>query len=203
MHQAMSLGGRLALAAGMSGAGALCIVFASLDPHWQRPPPDLNTALLAYANGAILFAASAALVTQKTAKYGGYALAAFLLLWIVGFNIPRVLAGAEAAWLAPAEVLAVACGAWLATGAEQGKRIVQVLFGLCCITFGVAHFLYLEFTASMIPAFIPFHMAFAASPAPATSRRASASFPAFSAGSVQRCSRSCSRASCSYCTSRV
>src|SRR5262249_49944055 len=52
--------------------------------------------------------------------------------------------------------------AWIATGAERGLRVVQALFGLCAIAFGAAHFLYLAFTASMIPAFIPFHLFFAA-----------------------------------------
>lgn len=162
MHQAMALGGKIALAAGMIGIGALGFVYASLDPHWQHPPEAWNTPLLAYANAAILIAASGLLLIPSTAKLGGYALAAFLVLWVFVFSAPRVIAGVEAAWLGPAEILAVASGAWIATGAEKFTRIVHVIFGLCCLTFGTAHFLYLEFTASMIPAFIPFHMFFAA-----------------------------------------
>jgi uncharacterized membrane protein YphA (DoxX/SURF4 family) len=161
MHRAMALGGRMTLAAGTISMGVLCLVYAGLDPHWQRSLEAWNTAPLAYANGAILIAASAALVIPKTAKFGGYALAAVLALWAV-FEAPRVVAGVEAAWLAPAEILAVAFGALTATGTERGARIVRALFGICAITFGAAHFLYLDFTASMIPAFIPFHLFFAA-----------------------------------------
>jgi hypothetical protein len=161
MHRAMALGGTIALALGTMGMGVLCLVYASLDAHWQRGLDAWTTAPLAYANGAILIAASAALLVSRTAKYGGFALAAFLALWAL-LNAPRVIAGEEAAWLAPAEILAVAFGAWIAAGAEKGLRIIQILFGLCAITFGAAHFLYLDFTASMIPAFIPFHLFFAA-----------------------------------------
>jgi hypothetical protein len=162
VHRVMALGGRIALAAGMGCIGVLCLAFASLDAHWQRAPEDWIIAPpLAYANGAILIAVSAALLIPRTVKLGGYALAAFLALWAV-FNAPRVIAGAEAAWLAPAEILAVAVGAWIAAGAEKGMRLLHIAFGLCLIAFGAAHFLYLDFTASMIPAFIPFHLFFAA-----------------------------------------
>jgi uncharacterized membrane protein len=160
MHRVMTLGGRIALAFGTIGIGVLCLVYTGLDAHWQRGLDAWTTAPLAYANGAILIAAGAALLVPRTAKYSGYALAAFLALWAI-LNAPRVIAGEEAAWLAPAEIIAVALGAWIAAGAEKGLRLIHILFGLCAVTFGVAHFLYLDFTASMIPAFIPFHLFFA------------------------------------------
>lgn len=159
----MSVVGRFALAIGVGGMGVLCLIYAGLDPQWQNPPENLNSAVLAYANGAVLIAASAALLIPQAAKVGGYALAAFLALWMVALNAPRVLAGEEAAWLAPAEVGAVAIGAWLASGSNLlPKQALHGLFALCLITFGIAHFLYLEFTAQMIPAFIPFHLPLAA-----------------------------------------
>jgi uncharacterized membrane protein YphA (DoxX/SURF4 family) len=160
MYRAMAQSGRIVLALGTIGMGVLGLVYAGLDAHWQRGLDAWPTAPLAYANGAILITASAALLVPRTVKYGGYALAAFLALWAM-LNAPRVIAGEEAAWLAPAEILAVAFGAWIAAGAEKGLRLIRMLFGLCAVTFGVAHFLYLEFTASMIPAFIPFHLFFA------------------------------------------
>jgi uncharacterized membrane protein YphA (DoxX/SURF4 family) len=161
MHRVLTLSGRIALAFGTMGMGVLYLIYADLDPHWQRGLDAWTSAPLAYANGGILIAASAALLAPGAVKHGGYALAAFLALWAI-LNVPRVIAGEEAAWLAPAEILAVALGAWIASGAAKGLRIVRVLFGLCLIAFGAAHFLYLDFTASMIPAFIPFHLFFAA-----------------------------------------
>src|SRR5262249_54730538 len=127
-----------------------------------HPPASLNLSAIAYANGILLITLSFALLFPQTARTGGCALTGFLVLWVVVFGAPRVLAGEEAAWLTPAEVLAVAAGVWVASGDQRGKRFVHILFGLCLLTFGAAHFLYLDFTANMIPAFIPFHLPLAA-----------------------------------------
>jgi len=158
--------GRAALALGLAGTGALCLVYGGLDPQWQHPPRGVDTPVLAYINGGVLIALSLALLLpslfsgllSSLPRIAGYGLAAFLLLWVVAFALPRMIAGQEAAWLAPAEVMVVATGAWIAAGAEKGKRLIQMLFGVCLIAFGAAHFLYLDFTANMIPAFIPFHL---------------------------------------------
>jgi len=158
----MSAAGRSALVLGLAGTGALCLLYAGLDPQWQHPPRSFDSAALGYANGALLIGLSLTLMVPRVRRIGGYALAAFLVLWVLAFAAPRIIAGAEAAWLAPAEVLAVAIGAWIASGAARGKRLIQALFGLCLITFGAAHFLYLDFTANMIPDCIPFHLPLAA-----------------------------------------
>ena len=162
--------GRGALALGLAGTGALCLVYGGLDPQWQHPPRAIDSPALAYINGGVLIALSFALLLPRLlpgllpglfsglARIAGYGLAAFLLLWVIAFALPRMIAGQEAAWLAPAEVMVVAAGAWIASGAEKGKRLIQMLFGACLIAFGAAHFLYLDFTANMIPAFIPFHV---------------------------------------------
>src|SRR5690348_12326776 len=104
----MSGAGRVLLVLGLAGTGALC---------------------LAYANGALLIALSFALLIPALHRIGGYTLAAFLVLWVLAFALPRIVAGEEAAWLAPAEVLTVAIGAWVASDDGRAKRPVQVLFG--------------------------------------------------------------------------
>jgi uncharacterized membrane protein YphA (DoxX/SURF4 family) len=63
-----------------------------------------------------------------------------------------------AAWLGFCEVLAVTCGAlvlWSGSAVPAGSRVAGALFGLCCIVFGVSHFVYAEFTAAMIPHWLP------------------------------------------------
>ncbi len=162
---AMSGAGRILLVVGLAGTGALGLRYAGLDPQWQHPPANLNTTLntpaLANANAIVLIAVSLALLAPRTARVAGYALAGFLLLWALAFGVPRILAGEAAAWLAPAEVLTVAAGAWMASGDERSRGL-EALFGLCLFAFGVAHFLYLDFTANMIPDFIPLHLPLAA-----------------------------------------
>src|SRR5262249_7565005 len=127
----MSGVGRALLVFGLAGAGALCLRYGGLDPQWQHPPRDWNSAPLAYANGAILIVLSLTLLVPRVTRAASYALTAFLVLWVPAFAAPRVIAGEEAAWLAPAEVLFVAGGAWIAGACERGRRAALVMFGLC------------------------------------------------------------------------
>jgi len=159
--------GRTALGLGALGLGVISLIYADFAITWQ-PVPDWIPArtALAYASGALLAAAGVALLVDRGTRVAAAFLAAFMTFWGIVLQAPRVLAGEEAAWLAPAEILAVAAGAWTLywlNAAENEFRTTAIrlgvkFFALTAPVFGIAHFLYMEFTASVIPAWIPWHL---------------------------------------------
>jgi uncharacterized membrane protein YphA (DoxX/SURF4 family) len=68
--------------------------------------------------------------------------------------------GDTAVMLAAAWILYVELGDGPASG-ERGRRIARVLYGLALIPFGVAHFTYLARTVEVVPAWLPWHLAWA------------------------------------------
>ncbi len=164
MEKHAQAAGRIILGLGVLGLGIISLIFADFAITWQAVPDwvPVRTAP-AYASGALMTAAGAALIVNRFTRIAAAFLSAFMCFWAFVLQPPRLLAGQEAAWLAPAEILAVAAGAWslfwLAT-ADSGfrERAIQLgatFFGIMLFVFGVSHFLYIDFTASMIPAWIP------------------------------------------------
>jgi uncharacterized membrane protein len=159
--------GRTALGLGAAGLGVISLLYGDFAITWQPVPEWVPARMaLAYASGALLTAAGAALIVNRFARIAAAFIAAFLTFWGAVLQAPRLLAVEEAAWLAPAEILAVAAGAWTLfwLGASESAFRTRALhagtafFGLMTPIFGVAHFLYIPFTASMIPAWIPWRV---------------------------------------------
>lgn len=161
---AMQTAGRIILGLGSAGLGLISILYQDFALTWQ-PVPDWvePRAALACAGGALLIGAGALLIANRYARIGAAFIAAFIGFWALALQPARLLAGEEAAWLAPAECLAVAAGAWTCLWLDSPASSVRTtairvgcaFFGLMLPVFGIAHFLYIDFTASMIPAWIP------------------------------------------------
>jgi uncharacterized membrane protein len=81
-----------------------------------------------------------------------------------------------ASWYGLCEALAPLLGAWIlyATlrrgsgesetpliASERAMCAAQVLFGFTCVAYGLAHFAYADYTASMVPAWLPGRFGFA------------------------------------------
>jgi uncharacterized membrane protein len=157
--------GRTVLGLGALMMGVISLLYADFALTWQ-PVPDWVPArtVLAYASGGLLTAAGLALIAKRFTSIAAAFMAAFMTFWGVVLQAPRMLAAEEAAWLGPAEILAVAAAAWVlywacASETPSRTRAIELgvtFFGLMAPIFGVAHFLYIAFTASMIPEWIPY-----------------------------------------------
>jgi len=151
-----------ALAAILLGADG--IWFHDFAMQWQPVPAGIPWRTpLVYLSGLLLIAGGGAILSRKYERSGALLLAAFYGLWVVALHIPNAIAGWKhiGAWNGPAELTFMAMGgvALLASsaGAMRGTllRIARILAGVSAIVFGCAHFNYIVFTATMVPAWIP------------------------------------------------
>ncbi len=140
--------------------GAVGVAFGSYALQWQ-PVWWSGFEIGPYISGVILIVAGAATVWTKTALWGARGLRLFFGAWVVLLHMPRVAAAPSdpLMWLGFCEILAMVAGALMLTATLRGEARMQllarVLFGACLLLFGATHFLYADFTASMVPAWIP------------------------------------------------
>ncbi|HWE45906.1 MAG TPA: DoxX family membrane protein [Caulobacteraceae bacterium] len=143
--------------------GLVGIVFDDYAAIWQPVPKGWPAHdLLAYVSGAILLVGGAAIFLPKTARWGALLLAVFYGLWVLALKLPPVIAKpmSFAPWQAMSEIVGMTAGGVVAYGLSirNGDRFMrggQLVFGVCCVIFGVAHFVFLKPTESFIPSWIP------------------------------------------------
>jgi uncharacterized membrane protein len=169
--RSLYLAGAYLLAVGFAGIGALALLYADFALQWQ--PVPANVALrsqLAIANGVALICCAAAIVIPAWRVIGAMSLTAMLAIWVFVLHAPRLIGhwGDIVIWLGVAEAAAMFGGAmlliWLSRNSvlDGGNRYFRELgtagrlaIGLALPVFGLSHFAYAEFTAGMVPAWIP------------------------------------------------
>jgi uncharacterized membrane protein YphA (DoxX/SURF4 family) len=129
-----------------------------------------------YSSALILLAASVGLCLPRSALASVLTIGAYQAVG-VAISVPQVLSnplGVDA-WYPFCEALTPLTAAWIlyATLRRQSQRpaapmdsagavrTAQVLFGLTCIFYGWSHFLYADYTAGMVPAWLPGRLGFA------------------------------------------
>jgi uncharacterized membrane protein YphA (DoxX/SURF4 family) len=129
-----------------------------------------------YGSALLLLLASAGLCFPRTAVASAATVAVYQVLWAIICAIPIFSKPLSVgAWYGFCEALAPLVGAWILyamlcwqsrrshTGiaSDGAVRVAQALFGLTCVFYGWSHFAYADYTASMIPAWLPGHSGFA------------------------------------------
>ena len=171
--------GHAAFAATMIGLGIMGFVTGDFSQIWQPVPkwvPGRTAA--AYLCALISLGTGIGLLWRRWAPVASRVLLAALLIWLLVLRLPNLFYehpvvlvawtfGATAVMTAGAWVLYVrfarekdpARSGFLADA--TGLRIARVLYGVALIPFGLAHFMYLDATTVLIPAWLSWHEAWA------------------------------------------
>ena len=164
--------GHAVFAVNLIGLGLLGLIKGDYAVVWQ-PVPKAVPALV-YVCSLVSLVSGIGLIWQRTAVLAARVLLACLLLWLLLLRLPEIfLAPNVEFWWAACKVAVMAAATWVlyawsatewdrkrlgfATG-DKGLRVARVLYGLALIPFGVAHFLYLQNTVSLVPGWLPWHL---------------------------------------------
>jgi uncharacterized membrane protein YphA (DoxX/SURF4 family) len=169
--------GRGLCAAAAVGVAVLSFTYRDFAPMWQSVPLGIPAREMGvYACGLLLLGAGAGLCFARTALPSALTIGAYQIIWAVA-STPPILAkplGVDA-WYGLVEALTSLSGTgilyallrWQWRGSEvpiaveRAVRAAQVLFGLSCIFYGWSHFAYADYTAGMVPTWLPWQLGFA------------------------------------------
>ena len=164
--------GRAFFALTLIGIGILGLIRGDFTALWDPVPKDLPAReALVYLCAFISIASGAGLLWPRTALLAARVLLVYSLLWLLVLRVPSVLFSfAIDSWWSACKTAVMTAGAWaiyvsFATdwdkqrfgfiASDNGLRIARVLYGLALIPFGIAHFLYLDATAALVPQWLP------------------------------------------------
>jgi uncharacterized membrane protein len=145
--------------------GAIGIWFHDFALQWQPVPKGLALHTpLAYLSGVLLIVGGGAILTRSGERVGALLLAVFYGFWVLALHLPAAFASWQhiGAWNGPAELTFMAMGGVALYAAGAGRLrdplslAARLLAGASAVVFGFAHFNYADFTASMVPSWIPY-----------------------------------------------
>jgi uncharacterized membrane protein YphA (DoxX/SURF4 family) len=161
--------GWISLAASVLGLGVLGFITGDFALNWQPVPASVpGRTTLAHLTAGLFLILGAGLLVDRYKHQFTIAIAVAFLVWAVLLHGPGVVADPlnVLPWLGFTERLEVAAGALMLAAtqvpgtpfARWGMLVGKISFGACLPIFGLSHWAYAQFTADMIPAFIPAHL---------------------------------------------
>ncbi|MGA2114390.1 MAG: hypothetical protein ABSH56_06525 [Bryobacteraceae bacterium] len=162
----MAFGWRV-YALGVMAIGIACLAFGDFDPGQPVPKNFPARIVLAYAAGAFMVVAAAAIEWRRTAAWGAAALTIYYAFFVVILMNGRLLLTQYAVFVTYENIaMQFAIGAsglivYATTAridsavAERLTRLGRVAFGICALVFGGAHFAYMKYTAVLVPKWLP------------------------------------------------
>jgi uncharacterized membrane protein YphA (DoxX/SURF4 family) len=149
---------------GAIALGIIGLVFGDFALQWQPVPKDLpGHHALALASAVIMLALGLGVLWSRTARPASAALALVYLGW-AALHGPEAAAtpASVGSWLGMAETLSLSAGGLAlfamstAPSSDRLRLAARLVYGLCPLVFGLSHFAYAEFTAKMVPGWIPY-----------------------------------------------
>jgi len=168
--------GRLLFCLGLGGLGLQTLArgdfVVALEPLAMDFPGRL---LLVWCSGMALFLGGACVMLGFRARRAAMLLGTLLPLFVLLLHVPALLArpGSGTEWTGAFESIAIGGAAWVLCGMIIGLPSVRVpgarridrvaavgraAFALSLPAFGALHVIYIDYVASVIPAWIPWHV---------------------------------------------
>lgn len=175
MKSSIRMGGAV-FAIGIAGLGALSIIHSDFVLGLEPVPSWVPFPIAwAYLTGIVLIAVGASIAANIKARLAAISLGLILSLWVLLLHLPKLVLnlrdGGE--WTCAFETIALGGAAWVLAGIlntdETGRQNrgaadeKMVALGLLCFAvslpvFGIQHFIYYDYVASVIPGWIPWHL---------------------------------------------
>jgi uncharacterized membrane protein len=161
--------GRAVFAAAMIALGIIGLIRSDYAAVWGGAPTRMpGREALAYICAFVALACGLGLIWRRTAVFAARALLVYLLLWLLVFKAHFIVRAPlqEVSYQTNGETAVIVAGAWVLyarlagdwdrrwlafAAGDSGVRIARVLYALGMIAFGLSHFVYLHFTAPLVP----------------------------------------------------
>ena len=171
--------GHAVFAATMVALGILGLIQGDFTPTWSGVPKGFPAReVLAYLCAFISLVSGMGLLWRRTAVVASRALLIYLLTWLLLFRVSYLFRAPAVldSWWGCGDTLVMTAAAWVLyawfagdrsgqrfsfAAGDKGLRIARVLYGLALLPFGFAHFINLKGTASLVPGWLPWHVAWA------------------------------------------